>query len=140
MFGRTAIWAVALDVMLTCWLPRIGVRNGVSSGTTPVTRTVTWLPSASLHGDGVQTSVTFAGVTFADAPVDSVSTAHMTRLTFASHAAPAWYEVGWTAASSAPARAAESSETWVLNTRARSPAATRISISTGRIRASSTSD
>ena len=92
--GRTASWAVALDVTLTVWLPRIGVRNGVRRGTEPVTRTVTECPRASLHGDGVQISVMFDEVIVVEAPTDSVSTAHTTRLVSALHGAPAWNDVG----------------------------------------------
>src|SRR6185295_2051847 len=136
--GRTASCAVALDVTLTVWLPRIGVRNGVSSGTEPVTRTVTEWPRASLQGDGLETSEMFDEVIVVDAPTDSVRTAHTTRLVSALHGAPAWNEVGCTDASRAPARAAVSSETWVLKTRARSPAPTRIRSITGRTSATST--
>ena len=88
--GRTASWAVALEVTSTVWLPRIGVRNGVSRGTEPVTRTVTELPSASTHGEGLQTIVMFEAVIVVDAPADSVRTAHTTRFVSAWQGAPAW--------------------------------------------------
>ena len=54
----------------------------------PVTRTVTECPRASLHGEGVQTSVMFAEVIVVEAPTDSVRTAHTTRLVSALHGAP----------------------------------------------------
>ena len=114
-------------------------RSGVISQKWPITVTLTELPSASEQGDGEQARLMSAEATFANEPLDSVITAHTTRLTFLSHGEFAWYEVGCWAASRAPARAALAIVTRASNSRARSAAATSSSMSTGRITASSTS-
>src|SRR3954464_4575819 len=98
MFGRTASCAVALLVELNAWPPVNGARNGVSSCTCATTLIVTLLPSASLHGEGEQVSVTSLAATGTEEPRVSVSTAHITRLTFVSHGWPDCQDVGWIAA------------------------------------------
>ena len=88
------------------WPPMKAERSGVISPKWPTTVTLTVLPSASAHGDGVQLSDTSVGVMPMIAPLDSVRTAHMTRFVDASQGALATNDVGLWSASRAPARAA----------------------------------
>src|SRR5262249_28482079 len=68
----------------------------------------------------------------------SVSTAHITRLVAVLHVPPDTNDVGWSAASRAPARAALSIATCEWKIRARSAAAASRTRKIGRITASST--
>jgi hypothetical protein len=138
MFGRMASIADALWLNVMLVPPVNADRIGVRSVKCPTTLTVTWLPSASAQGDGLQLSDTSEGETVRLEPVDSVMTAHITRFVEMSHACPATNEVGWFAASRAPARAALSMETCDWKRRARSAAAAKSTRTTGMIRASST--
>jgi hypothetical protein len=81
-------------------------RTGVIRPKWPVTDTVTEFPSPSAHGLGSQDREMSDGETLRNDPLDSVSTAHVTRFTAASHGCPDWNDVGFCAASRAPARAA----------------------------------
>src|SRR6478609_11721387 len=137
--GRVLIWAAALWVSVMLLEPPKKIdRIGVSIEKCPTTLTDTVLPRASAHDDGLQERLTSEGEIAKNDPVDSVSTAHITRLVVALQGRPAWNDPGWELASRAPARAALSMATWEWKIRARSAPAARSTRSTGRMTASST--
>ena len=138
MFGRVASIADALWLNVRFVPPVKADRIGVSRLKWPRTLTVTWLPSASAHGSGLQVRDTSAGAIVRKEPLDSVRTAHITRFVEASQGWPATNEVGWFESSSAPARAALSMATCEWKRRARSAPAANSTRTTGMIRASST--
>src|SRR5262249_9370504 len=70
-------------------------------------------------------------------PVDSVRTAHITRLVAVLQVPPETNDVGWAEASRAPARAALSIATWEWKIRARSAPAARRTRKIGMMTASS---
>ncbi len=138
MFGRMASIAEALWLKVM-FVPPVNIdRIGVNSEKWPTTLTVIRLPSTSAHGEGVHIIDTSAGATVREDPVDSVRTAHITRLVVVLQAAPGTNDVGWVDASRAPARAALSMATWEWKRRARSAPAANRTRTTGMISASST--
>jgi hypothetical protein len=140
MDGRTAIWADAVDEKSIAWPPLNIARTGVMRPKCPTTVTLTEFPSASAHGVGSQDRATSDGLTVRNDALDSIRTAHMTRLTITLHGWPGWNDVGFWAASNAPARAAPAIATREWKRRARSAAARSRSRMTGSSRASSTRD
>jgi hypothetical protein len=138
-FGIVTMSAVAVAPSVRSGPPVNGRSSGVRSEKWPVTATTTRFagtePSAQ---DGEQLIATSAGVIVTNEPAASPVAAHMIRLVVASHGCPARYDVGFSAASNAPVRAAFVIVIWEWNSRPRSIAAASSRRMTGRISASST--
>jgi hypothetical protein len=104
--------AVAVDARVTSEPPVNADSSGVSSLKWPVTVTLTrFAGSAPLEQSGEQLIATSAGTIVTKEPDDSLVAAQTTRLV-GLQAAPLEYEVGFWAASIAPARAESTTVIW----------------------------
>jgi hypothetical protein len=138
--GAMAIVADADADRVTSDPPRRIDISGINGEKWPWTSTVTVCGDAQVPAeqDGLQLNETSASVTVTQESLASLRVRHITRLVISSHGWPADHEVGETAASMAPSRAALVMVICEYQTRPRSTAPATSRMRKGRISASST--